>query len=87
MYLRVILYPQKKVIFQPFLAVFTSAVKVVLLLELLLAFFTDIKKIDIGHCQFFSFCNLAQGPEFNSEAEKRKRVNQIQGYPSGICSL
>lgn len=55
MYLRVILGPKEEVILQPFLAVLTRAVKVVLLLQLLLAFFADVKEVDIGHCQLFSF--------------------------------
>lgn len=72
MYLRVILHPEEEVILQPFLAVLTRAVKVVLFLQLLLAFLADVKEVDIGHCQLFSFRDLAQGPELNSGAGQRK---------------
>lgn len=55
MYLRVVFHPQEEVILQPLLAVLTRAVKVVLSLQLLLAFFTDVKEVDIGHRQLLSF--------------------------------
>lgn len=73
MYLWVIFHPQKQVILQLFLAMLTGAVKVVLLLQLLLALFADVKEVDIGHCQLLSFRDLAQGPELNPGEGKGKR--------------
>lgn len=54
MYLWVVFHPQEEVVLQPFLAVLTRAVEVVLLLQLLLAFFADVKEVDIGHSQLFA---------------------------------
>lgn len=54
-YLWVIFHPQEEVVLQPFLAVLARAVEVVLLLQLLLALFADVKEVDVGHGQLFSF--------------------------------
>ncbi|KAL0620180.1 hypothetical protein AAY473_008504 [Plecturocebus cupreus] len=65
------------------ITVFTRAVKVILLLQLLLALFTDIEEVDVGHSQLLSFRDLAQGPELNSGAEKAQLDTiQKQGQDS-----
>lgn len=65
-YLGVFLHCLEEVVLQPFLAVLTGAVKVVLLLQLLSALLAEVEEVNVGHGELLTFGDLAQSPELNS---------------------